>query len=66
MSHLQPQVCRPALLIFVDLGMMAPAVRPLVSADTATAVKNVMVNTPVSTVPFRPLSLTVSTRGQLP
>lgn len=65
MSHLQPQGCRLALLIFVDLGM-APAVRPLVSAATATAVKNVMVNTPVSTVPFRPLSLTVSTRGQLP
>ena len=39
---------------------------PLVSAATATAVKNVKESTPVSTVPFRPQSLIVSTRGQLP
>ena len=46
--------------------MMTPAVGPLVSAATATAVKNVKESTPVSTVPFRPHSLIVSTRGQLP
>ena len=45
---------------------MAPAVGPLVSAPTATAVKNVKESTPVSTVPFRPHSPIVSTRGQLP
>ena len=45
---------------------MAPAVGPLVSAPTATAVKNVKESTPVSTVPFGPHSPIVSTRGQLP
>ena len=45
---------------------MAPAIRPLVSAATATAAKNVKVSTPVSTVPFRPHSPIVSTHGQLP
>ena len=45
---------------------MAPAVGPLVSAATATAAKNVKVSTPMSTVPFRPHSLIVGTRGQLP
>ena len=46
--------------------MMARAVGPLVSAATATAAKNVEVSTPISTVPFRPHSLLVSTPGQLP
>ena len=66
MSRLHPQGCWPALLIFVDPGTMAPAVGPLVSAATATAAKNVKVSTPMSTVPFRPHSLIVSTCGQLP
>ena len=66
MSRLHPQGCWPALLIFVDPGTMAPAIGPLVSATTTTAAKNVKVNTPVSTVPFRPHSLIVNTRGQLP
>ena len=66
MCLLQPQGCWPALLIFVDPGTMAPAVGPLVSAATATAVRNVKESTPVSTVPFRTHSPIVSTRGQLP
>ena len=45
---------------------MAPAVGPLVSAATATAVKNVKESTPVSTVLFGPHSPIASTRGQLP
>ena len=44
---------------------MAAAVAPLVSVATATAAKNVKVSCPVSTVPFRPQSPIVSTRGQL-
>ncbi len=66
MSHLQPQGCWLALLIYVDPGTMAPAVGPLVNAATAIAVKNVKESTNVSTVPFRPHSAIVSTRGQPP
>ena len=66
MYRLHPQGCWPALLIFVDLRTMAPAVGYLVSAATVTAAKNVKVSTPVSTVPLRPHSPIVSTRGQLP
>ena len=48
--------------------MMAPAVGPLVSAATATAVKNVkeIESSPVSSVPSGPHSPIVSTHGQLP
>ena len=66
MSRLHPQGCWPALLTFVNPGTMAPAVGPLVSATTASAAKNVKVSTPMSTVPFRPHSLILSTRSQLP
>ena len=66
MSRLHPRGCWPALLIFVHPGTKAPAVGPLVSVATATAAKNAKVSTPVSTVPFRPHSPIVSTRGQLP
>ena len=66
MSRFHPQGCWPVLVIFVDPGTMESTVGPLVSAATATAAKNVKVSTPVSTVPFRPHSPIVSTRGQLP
>ena len=63
MSHLRPQGCWPALLVFIGPGAVAPAVGPLVGAIAATAVR---VGAPLSAVPFRPCGPMVGIRGQPP